>query len=266
MAINAKVLELLSAFTAEVPCDTIEKVSKALRSVNGPMLDRRSRLEIQRGLQPVVRAKFDELIDAWQSPEVNFPLTEMAAALEASAAQAAHLRSLGGVELVWTGPTLPTDGFRSTEQVLLEVIRASRESLYIVTFAAYKIPVLSQAIGEALNRGVRVVFVLESRSESEGRVSFDPSLALTGDVMRGADFYVWPQECRTRNDKGQYGTLHAKFVVADKNLLFVSSANLTSHALNLNIELGVLIRGGTEPERIDQNINALIQHGIFRSI
>lgn len=38
-------------------------------------------------------------------------------------------------------------------------------------------------------------------------------------------------------------TLHAKCAVADDTLALISSANLTGHALQLNIEAGVLLRG-----------------------
>jgi PLD-like domain len=44
-------------------------------------------------------------------------------------------------------------------------------------------------------------------------------------------------------------SLHAKCAVIDSNLLFLSSANLTEFAFNLNMELGVLIKGGSLPAR-----------------
>ena len=39
--------------------------------------------------------------------------------------------------------------------------------------------------------------------------------------------------------------LHAKAVVADEELLFVTSANLTEAAMDRNIEIGVLFRDST---------------------
>jgi len=44
--------------------------------------------------------------------------------------------------------------------------------------------------------------------------------------------------------------LHAKLAVADGESLFISSANLTNAAMQLNMELGVLICGGELPAQV----------------
>lgn len=54
---------------------------------------------------------------------------------------------------------------------------------------------------------------------------------------------LWPHEQLPVDERGKRGVLHSKCAVADERMLFVSSANLTEHALNLNMELGVLIQG-----------------------
>ena len=79
-----------------------------------------------------------------------------------------------------------------------------------------------------------------------------------------AEIYVWPLEQRLRSDRGQSGALHAKFVLADSTALFVSSANLTEYAMNLNLELGVLIRSRVEPGRAGAMIDGLIQRGVLK--
>ena len=59
----------------------------------------------------------------------------------------------------------------------------------------------------------------------------------------------WPESCiitwqkyhpRESNDF----TVHAKAAIADRNKAFLTSANLTGHALNKNIEVGPLLTGG----------------------
>ena len=253
------VLEQIAACGAELPSATVADIAHFLRHAGNDS----ERLTIHRRLQPVARASFDRLYDAWIGLYGNDRFGELAAALEAAAYQAERQRTLGAVELVWTGPSSPTDGMRGTEQVILDVIRNARASLDIVVFAAYKVPVLSRAIKEAFQRGVHMRFVLESKEESDGKITFDaaPALGTSGD--HAAEVYVWPQSQRKRNDRGQHGALHAKFVVADRATLFVSSANLTEHAMSLNLELGVLIRGGVEPARATAMIDSLIQRGIL---
>jgi phosphatidylserine/phosphatidylglycerophosphate/cardiolipin synthase-like enzyme len=48
--------------------------------------------------------------------------------------------------------------------------------------------------------------------------------------------------------------------------LLVSSANLTENALDQNIELGVLLTGGTAPEEAATNIDALIRLQILQRL
>ncbi len=87
-------------------------------------------------------------------------------------------------------------------------------------------------------------------------------------VRRFADHFWktdWPGSSRPRvfydpralDPEGRDGVLHAKAVVADDEVVFVTSANLTEAALDRNIELGVLIR--------DRAL-ALTVSGYFRSL
>ena len=58
--------------------------------------------------------------------------------------------------------------------------------------------------------------------------------------------------------------LHAKAVIADGRLAFVSSANLTGSGLEHNLELGILIRGGPVPRRIAEHFTSLIAAGVLQ--
>ena len=49
--------------------------------------------------------------------------------------------------------------------------------------------------------------------------------------------------------------------MADSRVAFLTSANLTEAALERNMELGVLIRGGNLPASIDRLIDALLESG-----
>ena len=44
--------------------------------------------------------------------------------------------------------------------------------------------------------------------------------------------------------------MHAKILVVDRRIALVGSANLTGHALERNLECGVLIRGGPVPGQL----------------
>jgi len=134
------------------------------------------------------------------------------------------------------------------------------------TFAAYRVPEVAKALQDAVERGVRVVFVLESDTINGGKVNFDPLPHLTLHHSGGVEVYSWPIESRTKDGQGRFGTLHAKFAVADRRQLLVSSANLTEFAFNLNIELGVLLTGGVAPAEATAQIDQLVRLGILRRV
>lgn len=54
------------------------------------------------------------------------------------------------------------------------------------------------------------------------------------------------------------GRVHAKVAVADERFCFVSSANLTGHAMEKNMEAGVLVRGGATPRDLHRHLEALV--------
>lgn len=73
--------------------------------------------------------------------------------------------------------------------------------------------------------------------------------------------YVWPLEMRPGDPKGNPAALHAKCAVADDAVLLVSSANLTESAFEINMELGVLVRGGDMPRRVAEHWRGLASDG-----
>ncbi len=69
-----------------------------------------------------------------------------------------------------------------------------------------------------------------------------------------------------RQSNGKSGSLHVKLAVADRLLALVSSANLTDYAFNMNMEMGILIRGGKIPAQIHDHFYKLIEAGEFQRI
>lgn len=67
---------------------------------------------------------------------------------------------------------------------------------------------------------------------------------------------------RPRNQHRQFGSLHLKCAIADDSLLFTSSANFTGHAFDLNVEFGVLIRGGGMVKWMQRHFSELITDGV----
>jgi len=80
------------------------------------------------------------------------------------------------------------------------------------------------------------------------------------------EVWGWPLEARERDGRGHHGVLHAKCAVADRETLHVSSANFTEHAMELNMELGLLIHGGDFPEQVARHFAGLITAGVLRRV
>jgi phosphatidylserine/phosphatidylglycerophosphate/cardiolipin synthase-like enzyme len=183
----------------------------------------------------------------------------VAAALRSALHTTQALRRHCQLELVWTGPRSGME-FRRTDQALLQVIQSAETELLLVTFAAYHLPLLENAIKQAIERGVHVRFVAESASE--GKIAHDAADAFT-EISSDIEIMIWPKEKRKTNAEGKVGSLHVKCALADANVLLLSSANLTEYALHLNMEMGVLVQGGVVPRQVHQHFLRLLQQRII---
>ena len=254
MIIPPPLLTAILSFADGVSEGTVERVLRALDDGS----------EVVSGLNSDSRQALQRLNEAWRVHAATMTSKEFSYALAGVAHAISAERARRKVELVWSGPDSPT-ALRSTEPALLELLNGARNAVYIVAFAAYKVPRIADAIDRALARGVRVVLVLESEESHGGKVRFDPLPFLARGPSR-AEVYMWPTDNRPRGPGGQHGTLHAKFAVADRSKMLVSSANLTEHAFNLNIELGVLLTGHGAVGEAIEHVDSLIRTGILRPI
>lgn len=187
-------------------------------------------------------------------------------ALEAAFQSHRHWRTSQSLEIVWTGPSPAHSTLRRTDQALLEVVRSARHELWIVSFAAYRVRVVVDALKQAIGRGVQVSLVLESTQASEGRYSGDQISVLESELGEAARIFIWPTDQRQESQNGHRGMLHAKCAVADHDRLFVSSANLTEAAMSLNIELGVLTTGEKPAKLVHSHLTWLVESEILQRI
>jgi phosphatidylserine/phosphatidylglycerophosphate/cardiolipin synthase-like enzyme len=155
---------------------------------------------------------------------------------------------------------------RRTDEALLEVIRGAEHLLTLVTFAAYRVPDVRDAITRCLDRGVEVRFIGETERASDGHLRFDGALALGPALAKRVRLLEWPAEARAQDARGLRGRLHAKCAIADEKLLLVSSANLTESALEANMEIGVLVRGGRLPSLAARHFEDLIRSRVLREL
>jgi cardiolipin synthase A/B len=202
------------------------------------------------------------ICEAWASTDIGG--AGVALTVRSSADAVDEVRGEQQVSVVWTGPASYEVPVRATSAVLAEVIDEARKHLTVVSFAAYKVAAVVDALRAAASRGVEVRLVLESVVESKGKLSHDAKEAFDalGDTV---SFYVWPAELRV-SQGGAHAAMHAKCAVADRRIAFVTSANLTGAAMTDNMELGFVVRGGDAPKRVANHFDALISGGTLRPL
>ncbi|HEO9371166.1 TPA: phospholipase [Klebsiella pneumoniae subsp. pneumoniae] len=201
---------------------------------------------------PVAATVVKQLIMAWQKTSVSS--SELAAMLLTASHVYSKATSEQSIELVWTGPTTPFVSARRTEQALLQVISTAERTLFITSFVAYDVSTIVKALNAANERGVMISILLELSQKKGGSLNFDIIEKMRMQVP-SARLYVW------HNKANEYygGCIHAKVAVADVNECFITSANLTGHAMEKNIEAGVLISGGSIPKQLNEHLFSLIQ-------
>lgn len=190
---------------------------------------------------------------------------------------ALYLRAIGQaasrapqVDLVWSGPEVPGLHARDTRRVFEELIGSAERSLLISTFAFFDGPKAFDVLARRMDAtpGLQVTLLLNIQ---RGR---GDTTAAENLVRRFADRFWktdWPGSARPRvyydprsiEMDGPSGVLHAKAIVADDEVVFVTSANLTEAALDRNIEVGLLVRDRALALTVSGYFRGLIDRGLL---
>jgi len=200
--------------------------------------------------------------EAWRKNDKVLP-RDVAFALRGASITAKLIESRGAMELAWTGPTTGQVPVRHTEQALCEVIESAKRRLFLVSFVAYRVASVTKALREAVRRQVEVSVLLESSDKHGGSISHDSVKAIVA-VSPSVSVYEWSNE--KHGSDVTKGAVHAKCAVADENIAFITSANLTSAAMERNMELGIIVRGGELPRALHRHLEALIVIGVIEKI
>lgn len=240
---------VLADVARNLPADQLELAATALEHLDAPGPATLHTLRNSVPTEPF-RATMERLAVAWgKSPELGG--AGVALALRAASAGYRGALSESQVEAVWTGPDGDVD-VRLTYAVLIEVIRAATRSLILVSFAAYRMEEVTEALRDAARRGVEVRLVLDGGTAAARAFEASERISL----------YTWPPTLLPEHDP-QHASLHAKAAIADDRLALVTSANLTEYALDRNMELGLLVRGGAVPKLLAGHFDGLIGRGVL---
>ena len=198
---------------------------------------------------PIVRDACEQLLRRLRYAESAYLsglLTGAARAVE----RARHYQS---VSVVWTGPESGVLSSRLTAAAVIELINSARSAILLVSYATQTEPQISAALSAAVARGVAVTLLAERHADN-------PSYSSAATPFPGLDALRlhWPSSSRPPG-----AALHAKIIVVDDQIALVGSANLTSRAMESNLECGILIRGGPQPRAIRDHITGLYAAGLL---
>jgi len=257
------IVESAYALACSLPSSTVEAVAAAIMASSEQSLQ----AEISKRVPHHQHRDLAlALVDRWRNDAKGVDARTVAVALQSAALSEQTHRDSQSVELVWTGPDTEQTPFRRTEQAILQVLDAAKCRITLVSFAVYRIPNVGRALVQAAKRGVRLTVIVETPNKIEGEGEYCTIKALGQDVANCSTVYFWPKEHRPLGDNSKVGLLHVKCAVADGEWLFLSSANLTQQAFTINMELGMLVRGGTMPKRVEQQFDRLIQSGQLKQV
>jgi putative cardiolipin synthase len=251
--------DVIAELASRLPSAHLDAWVQILRETPGPDPGIQTRLiEAKSGYG--IGAKATLLTDAWRAADPPPDGLAIALALE-TAAQMHARQAAQRSDVVISGPGSDTASLRLTSGVITELIRGCRESLLIVSFAAFGVADVVRELEHAAERGVRIDLVLESTTAQGGTLHGPLEAAAAFAVIRDkATFWVWPANRRPVIGASR-AALHAKLVAADQRVALVGSANLTDKALASNLELGVILRDPDIVRRIVRHFHSLMKPG-----
>jgi phosphatidylserine/phosphatidylglycerophosphate/cardiolipin synthase-like enzyme len=173
-------------------------------------------------------------------------------------------------DLVWSGPAVPGVNARDTRRVYEELLGSAERSVWASTFVFFDGPKAFEVLARRMDStpDLRATLLLNIQRK-RGDVTVADEL-----VRRFAERFWrtdWPGlsrpqvyfDPRSLDMSGLFGVLHAKAVVTDNEVVFVTSANLTEAALDRNIEMGLLVRDRALAASVSSHFQKLIDNRIL---
>lgn len=185
-----------------------------------------------------------------------------------------HQRIDTSVELVSTGPEANGYPARDTRIVVRELFRQAEHSVLVAGYAVYQGRDVFQALAEQMDArpemGVRMFLDVQrsrgntSRSSEVLRLFASRFRTQEWPGSRLPEVYYDPRSLETEGAKR--ASLHAKCVVIDERIAFISSANFTEAAQVRNIEVGVLLRSAFLAQQLANHFATLADRHILQRV
>lgn len=197
----------------------------------------------------------------------------LAMLLDASASAAEARAGHVDAELVWTGPEAGAARSRDTSVVVRELFGLADRDVIVSTFVIRQAAAVFHPLAERMHqvKDLRVRLFLnvgrdwrDTTLESELLREFAEELGREWPSVRRPEAYYDPRGLLEDGDRR--ATWHAKCVVVDDDIAFVTSANFTEWAQERNVEAGVVIRNREFVRQLRQQFESLIEGKLVRRL
>lgn len=247
----------MARIVSALPSDRIRLAAKFISNIPAQIADYESFLGAWGG----TLSSSALIIEFARAAEVaSMSPREISSALYSAVAVSEYIEKQSSIDILWTGPKSTSVPVRRMEQAFCELVESAKCSLFIVSFVAYKAENVYNAIRAAIDRGVTVSFLTEACKDHGGSLEVDPVEELKKYFPEAVFYRLINQE-----SKG-YSVVHAKCAIADECMALITSANLTSAAMDNNMELGVLLRGEKVASRLASHFAALVTENIIKRV
>jgi phosphatidylserine/phosphatidylglycerophosphate/cardiolipin synthase-like enzyme len=246
---------------ADASAGTLRAVAIALR--NGQLRPTITRMALARVAQcpESIASELCRLSSEGLAPEHMALLLEIAA-------DAAEQRLVGGVpaSLVWTGPETAGSQSRDTAVVVEELFAHAERFVLVSSYVVQRGTTVFRSLAERMvaRPELHVQLFLhigrewrDTRDESELLREFGAGFSAHWSGTRRPEVFYDPRTLST--DDAVRAAWHAKCVIVDEDLAFITSANFTEWAHQRNVEAGVLIRDRHFAGQLRQQFDGLVQ-------
>ena len=173
-------------------------------------------------------------------------------------------------DLVWSGPEVPGLNARDTRRVYEELLGSAKRSIWASSYAFFDGQKAFEIVAKRMEeiKGLQVTLLLNIQRKKGDKTSSEGVVRKYTENFWSKD---WPgsirpavyYDPRSLEIEGPTGVLHAKALVIDGEVAFVTSANLTEAALDRNIELGLVVRDRALAMSISTHFQALIDNKLL---
>ena len=160
------------------------------------------------------------------------------------------------VSLVVTAPPTFSIKAKPTKITVANMIHGAVSSILITGYSLSEY--FSDLVDEIILKSQRGIFVRFFVNDIEHQTEFDKVLRYKGRFLK---VYNYPKKA---DDK--MAALHAKVISVDKKETLITSANLSYHGQEGNLELGTFIESSAVAKQIDDVFTQLIFNRVFTEV